>query len=130
MVFNTHCASFNRLSLLRCYLSHSRRQRDSATSAVILRLDLTILAYHFPSHFRSLVRVLKERTRISQLSSSFFFVRLFSICSSSSASNLLSDRASECARCSPKLEQSNKQLLVASFSSNFLTFPLLLQKLL
>jgi hypothetical protein len=125
----TQCASFNRLSLLRCHISHSRRQRDSSTSAFILRLDLAILACHFSSHFHSLVRVLKKEQDfrsflpVSSLSVYFQFAHLLPqvpCC-------LLRDRASECARFSPKLEQSNKQILVGSFSSNFPTFPLLLQ---
>ena len=79
MVFKPHCASFYRLSLLRCHLSHSRRLRDSATSAVILRLDLAILACQFPSHIHSLVRVLKKIRSVlpvSSLSVYFQFVHL------------------------------------------------------
>lgn len=82
VVFNSHCASFNRLSLPRCHLSHRRRQRDSATSVVILRLDLANLAYHFRSHFHSLVRVLKKEQDfrsflpVSSLSVYFQFVHL------------------------------------------------------
>ena len=82
MVFYVHCASLNRLSLLQCHRSDSRRQRDSATSAIILRLDLVILACHFTSHFHSLVRVLKKEQDfrsflpVSSLSFYFQFVHL------------------------------------------------------
>ena len=130
MVFNTHCASFYRLSLLRCHLSRSRRQRASATSAAILRLDLAILACHFPSHFHSLVSVLKKNKSFAAFCQFLLFFFTFNLFIFSSPSNSPHDRASECVRHSPKLEQSNKQLLVRSFSSNYPTFTLLLQYLL
>jgi hypothetical protein len=65
----------------------------------------------------------KERTRFSQLSASFFFVVLFSICSSYSPSNLQHDRASECARCYPNLERQINNFLWVHFLQIFLQFP-------
>jgi hypothetical protein len=64
---------------------------------------------------------LKERTRFSQFSANVSFVGLFSICLSSSPRNFLRDSASVSSIFSPKLEQSNKQLLTGLFSSDFLT---------